>query len=713
MRRFKRVRPILQMEATECGAASLAMILDYYGKTVTLEELRQECGVSRNGVTAGNIVRAAIYHGLKPRAVRVELDSVKKLKLPAIIHWNMDHFLVLCGFHRNSVLLADPACGRRTVSLSEFSKSFTGIAIELTPTEAFETNMRKGRGAEYISSCLKAVLPSAAYFLLLELCAVIASAAVIFLGSVFVDTILIGANSHNLMMILRILLCAGSIGVATMLLFESVSHRVGKQLNTQINFGLIEHLLKLPIGFYAQRSEGDLTNRQNAAMCLGNRLSRLLSPVPGYLLQILVYFLLIFLFDAYIALIGVVCAGVNIAAMLFGARKYEEKMRSYSRDTGVLQGDISRSIDLIETLKSCGAEDAIFSRLTAAGTQMLNTKTDIDKTGIYTNVLFGFLNTLGTGAVLIAGTWEILSGRMSIGILVAAQALVSAMLSPIGKAVDTGLELQTLRGESARVNDIMNYREDDSFLDESAVQTRSMDWDIEFHDVSYSFSPLEAPFIQNFDLTIQKGGSVAITGASGSGKSTIAKILAGLYRESGGVVCFGGASRKEIDRYYFYTKTAVVSQNIRLFEGTVLDNITMWDSSISYDDAVAAAKAACIHEDIIRRKNGYREMVTENGRNFSGGQRQRIEIARALAKKPSIIIMDEATSALDADTEAQIMGNIASMGITRVIVAHRLSTIMDSDEILVISNGKVAERGTHSELMSRRGEYFELVRGMG
>ena len=713
MKKVKKVRPVLQMEATECGAASLAMILGYYGKTVTLEELRRECGVSRNGVNAKSIVKAAGFHDLQPRALRVNLDGARKLRLPAILHWNMDHFLVLCGFSAKGAVLADPAYGMRTVSMEEFSGSFTGIAIEFEPSENFQKD-RGGKGAkDYVRNCTKEFLPGLAFFLVLEVCALTGSAAALFLNSVFIDKILIGGNLQNAAIILRVLLCAGLITAAAMALNEKIRYRIGRQLNLSINSGFIQHLLKLPIEFFAQRSEGDLANRQNAGMQMGAAICRMLTPLPGYVLQMAVYLVLTAAFDVHIALIGVLCAGANVAAMILSSRRYEEKMRSYSRDMGVLQGDISRTVDIIETEKSCGAEDAVFARLMAAGTQAVNTRNEIDRTGVYTETLFAFLNAFGSGAVLITGVCKILSGTMTVGILIAAQALVAAMLVPVGNAVSAGMEMQTLKSETTRINDVMHYGEDDKFLAEDKKQERQIDGDIELCNVSFGYSPLDPPLVSGFQLTVRKGGSVAITGGSGSGKSTIAKIIAGLYRESGGIVTFQGTPREEIDHYYFYSKIAVVSQNIRLFEGTVMDNITMWDDSISYDDVVAAAKAACIHDVIIGRREGYREPVTENGRNFSGGQRQRIEIARALVKKPSVLIMDEATSALDTDTEEKIMSNISKLGITRIIVAHRLSTIRDSDEIIVMENGKIIERGTHEKLIEENGAYCALVRSVG
>ena len=713
MDKVKKVRPVLQMEATECGAASLAMILGYHGKSVTLEELRRECGVSRNGVNAKSIVKAARYHGLETRALRASVDGAKTIRTPAIIHWNMDHFLVLCGFNKKGAVLADPAYGLRTAGMEEFSRSFTGIVIELAPSESFKRDKGRKAVTDYIRSCAGSFLPYTLYFVILELCALTGSAAMLFLNSVFIDRILIGGNPQNLTVVLRTLLCAGIITAAAAALNENVRHRLGMRLNMRINSGFIGRMLRLPIEFYSQRSEGDLANRQNANMRMGINICRMLSRVPGYIKQAAVYLLLIAVFDVHIALIGLMCAAANAAVMLIGSRKLDDDMSSYSRDIGALQGDISRTIDIIETVKSCGAEDAALSKLMAAGTQAVNTKASAEKTGVYISALFSFLNAFGAGAVLIPGVWKILSGSMSTGILIAAQALAAAMLGPVGSMVNAGTEMQTLKGQTARTNDVMRYAGDDKFLDPGAEQTKDMDGDICLGSVTFGYSPLDPPLIDSFDLTVKRGGSVAITGGSGSGKSTAAKIIAGLYSENGGNVTFNGAARREIDHYYFYSKVASVSQSIRLFEGTVLDNITMWDETIPYDDVVAAAKAACIHEDIIRRRNGYREHVSENGSNFSGGQRQRIELARALVKKPSVLILDEATSALDADTEERVMNNIKALGITLIIVAHRLSAIMDSDEILVMDKGSIIERGTHDELMKINGAYSALVRSVG
>ena len=692
MSRVKKIRPVLQMERTECGAASLAMILDYYGKTVTLEELRRECGVSRNGVNAKNIVKAARFHGLKTRPLRVNIDSIGEIKTPAIIHWNMDHFLVLCGFGKKGATIADPADGIRTVPMDEFSLSFTGIAIEFSPDENFQPNMtlRKQRG--YVASCVKPFLPCVSYFALIEMCALVAGAAALFLNSVFIDRILIGKNTQGLKALLGVLLCSGLITAGAAALSESVRHRISQRLNVYINSGFIGHILKLPIDFFSQRGEGDLTSRFNASMLMGERVTKLLAPIAGCVLQIAAYSVIMTVFDAQIAAVGIISAVINIASILLSVKKYKAISTSHSRNTGALQSRVSGTLSVIETIKSNGAEDSAFEQLLSAGSQTLNTQTEIDKIGIYSGSIFSFLNALSSAAILLFGVKKILDGQMTAGLLISLQAIASAMLEPVGTMVTAGIEAYGLQGERARTDDVMRYGPDDKFLSEQDEQYADMDGDIELKNITFGYSAVDEPIIKDLNLTIKKGTCVAITGESGSGKSTLANIIAGLYRETSGSVLFNGTERKDITRDAFYSRVSVVCQNIRLFEGSVIDNITMWDDSIHYNDVVAAAKTACVHDDIISRKNGYREHVKEGGANFSGGQRQRIELARALVKKPSVIIMDEATSALAADTEEKVMNNIKALGITVIMIAHRTSAIVCCDEVIRMSRGRIIEQ---------------------
>ena len=710
MKKVKKVRPILQMEKTECGAASLAMILAYYGKNVTLEEMRQDCSVSRNGVNAKNIVLAARLHGLNANPISIEAEDAEEIELPSIIHWNMNHFLVLCGFNKKGAVVADPADGIRTVSYAEFSKSFTGIAIELTPGENFEKQNKPREKEYYIYKCAKKYMPTVLYLFITELIVMLGTVSVLFLNSIFIDKILIAGNDRNLKIILQVLLGAGVLSVIAMTISISIKRRIGQILNIDINTGFIEHILRLPIDFFKNRSEGDLANRQNATMRMGMSFAEMILPIPASILQIVIYLLLVFVFDVNIAVLAILFTAVNIAAMLFTSKSYNEKILPYNRDMGKLQGEISSVVNRIETIKSCGIEDGAFMLLMSTGTKIANEKMSIEKTGIHIENLYSYLNAFSSVLILTAGIIRIFQGNMTTGMLIAAQAVVTALLSPVGSAVNSGIAVQTLIGEAQRTDDVMNYREDDKFLDEDDMQRGFISGDVELKGVTFRYNPLDTPAVNHFDMRIKKGQMIAITGASGSGKSTVSKLIAGIYSPQGGKILFDGMEPNEINHRYFYSKVAIVSQNTHLFDGSVADNITMWDDSIPYEDITAAAKVACIHEDIINRKNGYNEAVIENGANFSGGQRQRIEIARALVKKPAVLILDEATSALDTITEKKVMDNIKAIGITCIIVAHRLSTIIDSDEIIVLEGGIIKERGSHSSLMDKKGEYYRLRR---
>lgn len=708
MRNVKKVKPVLQMEVTECGAASLCMILDYYGKSVTMEQLRLECGVSRNGVNAKNIARAAMLHGLKPRALKVGIHAARGLKFPAIIHWNMDHFVVLCGFTKKGAVIADPASGLRQIPEDEFSNNFTGIALEFTPTESFEKNRTLKNKNDYIKSCLKSFAPVMFIFLICEFCVLASGGVLPFLSSVYINRVLLDGKIQQLSFVTAVLLACLLLAFLGGVIRVSTINRVVKQLNAKLNLGFFEHILKLPIEFFLQRNSGELAMRQGEAMNTGRLIVSMLPFIFTSMLQVLVYLGLLFFMNLKIAAIGVTMVVVNFIAAVLASKRYREKVMRSDRERAMLQGLISQTIDAMETIKSCGCEDAVFERLISAGSISINARTEIEKTSVLTNTVFTFLNTFSSALVIVAGIWEILFSSLTTGSLIALQGVMVAMLAPVGSAMNMGFQIQQLSGITHRTNDVMRYMEDTKFAEEEQKELTELDSDITLEDITFGYSPLDTPILQNFDLHIKKGGSLAIIGGSGSGKSTVAKLIAGLFCEKDGKIYFGSRERKEIRRDDFYSETAVVTQNIRLFEGTVLDNITMFDHTIPYDDVVAAAKIACIHEGIIARPSGYREWVSENGRNFSGGQRQRIEIARAIVKKPRLLIMDEATSALDADTEMNIMKAVSDMGITTIVVAHRLSAIRYCDSIMVMKNGEITEYGTHCDLMALNGEYAAL-----
>lgn len=699
------------MEVTECGAASLAMILEYYGRYVPMEQLRRECGVSRNGVNAKSIAKTAMHHALKPRALRADMDNIGDVKTPAIIHWNMEHFLVLCGFNKKGAVLADPAMGLRTVSLETFSRSFTGIVLEFTPTDEFEKTKKDKSAGGYIHSCIKPYMPVMAVFTAMEMCILIGNGIFPFIGSAYINSVIIKGNTSKLMFLIAALLSCAVIAAAAGALEAFAKNKTAKSLNASLNLGFIKHMLSLPIEFFSQRNAGELSMRQCESMTLGRTLTALLPAMPIYAMQAAIFLVLLVSMNVQTAAIGFISVIISAVSTVISSKLYREKLLTLDRDRSSFQSRISQTVDAIETIKSCGAEDVMFGRLTAEGTKVINSRTEIERTSILSSSLFTFLNSLSSVMVIIAGVRQIISGDITTGFLIALQGVTAAMLEPVGNAVNAGVNMQTLSGVISRTDDVMNYEKDTKFSDkESGAE---IDGSAELCDITFRYNPLDEPFLKDFNLSVPKGGSIAITGGSGSGKSTAAKLISGLFREDGGRVIFGNAERGDIEHFCFYSRVASVSQSIRLFEGTVLDNITMFDDTIHYDDVVAAAKLACIHEDIISRPAGYRERVEENGRNFSGGQRQRLELARALVKKPSILIMDEATSALDADTEEKIMNALKDMGITLILVAHRLSAIRSCDKIIVMEYGEIIESGTHEELLKLGGAYSRLYSGEG
>ncbi|MBQ3425514.1 MAG: ATP-binding cassette domain-containing protein [Clostridia bacterium] len=711
MSRIKRVRAVLQMEITECGAASLAMILGYYGRTVPLEQLRRECCVSRNGVNAKNIVLAAKLHGLEVTPVKAEPEEFSDDNLPAIIHWNMDHFVVLCGFKRSGAVIADPESGVRTVSTDEFSRSYTGIALLMKPTETFKkTDNDSSFRSCYLYSRLIELIPTAVYFMLNEFSLLVGSMAIMILNSVYIDSVIIEDNMKGLGFIIGILLFYGTILFIALCLRQTLLWRLGKLLSARISTDFIDRLLRLPINFFSERGAGDLVNRQSANLDIGDGIAASFFPLPAYFMQILIYLGLLLFINSYIGAAAAFFGILNVLILILTMRAYGEKTLLLSRDNGALESYVSRTIDMIETIKSFGAEDSLFAKLIARGTAAINTRVGIDRIRIVSNSLFIFVNLLCSGTILVIGSVKIISGALGIGIFYTAQAVAAAMFTPIDSAVHAGISSYTIVGDMKRTDDIMYQGVDDMFAPPDAAGVSDFSGDIELTDVSFNYNTFDAPILSDINISVKRGSMVAVTGRSGCGKSTLAKIIAGIYKESGGCILYNGIPRKEIDRTEFYRKTTSVSQTVRLFCGTVLDNITMWDDTLSYDEVVMAAKAACIHDDIIARPHGYREIVSENGKNFSGGQRQRIELARALVKKPELLILDEATSALDADTEARIINNIKALGITVIIIAHRISTVLDSDEIIVLDNGKIAERGRHEELAAKNGIYSDLIR---
>jgi len=709
-----KVPTVLQMEAVECGAASLAMILAYWGRFVPLEELRLACGVSRDGSKAGNMMKAARKYGLEAKGYRKEPDAVKKMPLPMIIHWNFNHFLVLEGFQNGKVFLNDPVMGPRTVSEEEFDQSFTGVVLAFKPGPDFLTGGEKPSIINALKKRLKGSETALIYVILVGVALVIPGLLIPVFSKIFVDDILL-ANKQT--WLVPLLLGMGLTGLLRGMLTWMQKYyllRLQTKIALTTSGQFMWHVLRLPVVFFSQRSAGDISSRMQSNDKVAVLLSGQLATNVLNLVMIVFYFILMVQYSVLLSLVGAVVAVINIVYLRYVSEKRVDLNRMLQQDRGKIIGAAMAGLQVIETLKATGSESDFFAKWSGYQAKTLNAEQQIGVTNHYLSAIPVFLSTMTNVVVLVMGGFIILNGDMTIGGLVAFQSLMASFMTPVLGLVGLGGQLQEIEADMNRLDDVLKYPVDQQTranqdADSPAGAHKKLDGYIELQNVCFGYSPLDPPLIESFDLLLKPGQRVALVGGSGSGKSTVAKLITGLYKQWSGEVLFDGQAGQNIPRVVMTGSLAMVDQDISMFRGTIRDNIILWDETIPELDIVRAAKDACIHDDITSRPGGYDSMLEEGGGNFSGGQRQRLEIARALAGNPSILVMDEATSALDPLTEKLVDGNIRRRGCTCVIVAHRLSTIRDCDEIIVLEKGKIVQRGSHEELMKSGGYYTELI----
>lgn len=713
MPKLAKVPVVMQMEALECGAASLSMVLAYFGKWLPLEQVRLDCGVSRDGSSAKNLLKAARTYGLEASGYRIELAALRTISFPAIIHWNFNHFLVLNGFKKDKAVLNDPARGTVEVSMEEFDKSFTGIVLRFNKTESF---IPEGKPKSVWGFAQKRLKGSLVPFLFVIatgiLTAGIGMITPVF-SKVFLDNILSGKNPDWLMPFIMAMGLAVLFQFVIAIIEDVYLLKIQGRLAVTANAMFMWHVLRLPVEFFSQRFVGDIASRQSSNERIAYTLMGRLAPVFLNIGMLVFYLTVMLRYSVLLSVVGIAAAALNMLVLQLVSQRRVNMSRVLERDGGKLAGTTMSGIEMIESIKASGAENGFFERWAGYHAKENNSQVALSKANQYLGVVPTLLQQLANTAILMIGVYLILDGKFTIGTLIAFQGFLTAFLTPVNQLVGVGQSFQEMRSSMERVEDVMNYPTDvEDNKTEKTKMTLSyekLSGSIEIKDVTFGYNRLSLPLIENFSMTLKPGSRVALIGGSGSGKSTLAKLISGLYKPWSGELLFDGYPREEIERGAFTGSLAVVDQDIVLFEDRILDNITLWDSSIPQVAVVTAAKDAHIHEDIMQREDGYDHIIKEGGKNFSGGQRQRFELARALALEPSIIILDEATSALDANTELAIMDAIKARGITCIIVAHRLSTIRDCEEIIVLDKGKVVERGTHNDMMKAEGMYTKLI----
>ncbi|HVO41383.1 MAG TPA: NHLP family bacteriocin export ABC transporter peptidase/permease/ATPase subunit, partial [Aggregatilineales bacterium] len=679
-----------------------------------LEELRVACDVTRDGSKASNVIKAGRKYGLNGKGLRTEPEDLMTMKPPIIIFWNFNHFLVVEGFGRNQVYLNDPASGPRTVSFDDFDGSYTGVAL----TFEVGPNFVKGGEKRGLFKALARRLPGSqtavVYVVLVGLALVITGLVLPVFLRVFVDNILIGGQDWIVALLIGMGLAALVRGALTALQ-QYYLLRFETKLAVSSSGKFLWHVLRLPVEFFAQRYAGDISSRVAINDNVAQLLSGELATAVLNIVLIVFYALLMFQYSVPLTLIGIFIAGINLLALRYVSRRRIDANQRLQKELAKLYGVTFNGLHIIETLKASGGETDFFGLWSGYQAKALNASQQL---GVSTQFLAAappFLSALSTIAILALGGLLVMHGQMTVGMLVAFQALMISFLTPVNQMIQLGSTLQEIEGDMNRLDDVQRYRTDPQ-LDGTQGTSALLNADtklagaLELRDIAFGYSRLSPPLIEAFSLKLKPGDRVALVGSSGSGKSTVGKLIAGLFEPWSGEILFDGKPRSETPRIVLNNSLAMVDQDVFIFDGTVRENLTLWDSTVSEMDIIQAAKDACIHEEIAGRSGGYDHVIEEGGRNLSGGQRQRLEIARALATNPTLLVLDEATSALDPIIEKTIDDNLRRRGCTCLIVAHRLSTIRDCDEIIVLERGKVVQRGTHAEMYMVDGPYARLIR---
>ena len=708
-----KVPVIMQMEALECGAASLAMVLAYYDKWVPLEQVRVDCGVSRDGSNMKNIYLAGIHYGLEVHGYRMEIETLRtSVSFPCIIHWEFSHFVVLDGFKKNKAVINDPAKGVVEVPMDIFDRSFTGMVLTFEPTGDFAPSGKRKSTLEFAGKRLKGAAPAVIFVVLTSVITYLFGVINPVMSRVFFDRLLSGSSPGWVGPFLVIMVFLAVFQLIVLWAQTVYSLKINGKMAIEGNASYLWKVLRLPMEFFSQRMSGDIMQRQSTNASIAGTIVNTVAPLVLNTVMMLFYLVIMIRYSLKMTLVGVISLLLNLFVARYLSAKRVDLTRVELRDAGKLSSATLAGISMTETIKSSGAENGFFRKWSGYQASVNKQRVRFDVLSDTIGLIPVFISTVSNYAVLFLGVQLAMEGSFTLGMIATFQGFLTSFMEPAMTLVEAGQTIQEMRTEMERVDDVMEYPEDIALIrrpEGDSGDLSKLKGEIELKNVTFGYSPLAEPTVEGFSMHLMPGSRVAIVGGSGCGKSTIAKLICGLYQPWKGQILFDGKPLLEIPRNVFTGSVAMVDQDIVLFEDTIANNIRMWDTSIEDFEVILAARDAQIHDDILRRPGGYQGRLIENGKDLSGGQRQRLEIARVLAQDPSVIILDEATSALDARTEYELVKAVKDRGISCIVVAHRLSTIRDCDEIIVLDKGKIVERGTHEELYAKGGVYTELV----
>ena len=706
----KKVPVVIQLEALECGAACLTMILAYYGKWIPLEQVRSDCGVSRDGSKAGKIIRAAKSYGFDAKGYRYDIKELRReATFPCIIFWNNNHFVVLDGFKGNYAIINDPARGKTKYTIEVLEKNYSGICLEFNPTKEFKPEGKPKSIIAFAKKRLKGTKEMTMFIVITTIISSLISIIQPGFSRIFIDRLLTHNNPEWFVPFI--------IGITTITIIQIIIQIINQLYTLKLNGKLavigntsyMWKVLKLPMEFFSQRMSGDILLRKEANATVASTFINTFAPLILKIGMAIFYLIVMFRYSVILSCIGLISLFVDVIVTRIITNKRVNLSRVGTRDAAMLASTTASGIQMIETIKASGAENGFFKKWAGFQANVNNNSIQMSKMSLFWGLIPNAINMIVNVIITTIGIWLCMNGEFTVGMIMAFQGYLSSFMGPVNQVVSATNSLLEMRTDMERIEDVMEYPDDNIVTEKKNVQYSKLSGEVELKNVTFGYSKLEAPLIEDFSLKLKPGSRVALVGPSGCGKSTISKLIAGLHKQWDGEILFDGKTINEIDKNVFRGSLAVVDQDITLFEDTISNNIKMWDESIEEYEVIMAARDAGMHDEITLRDGGYNYKLIENGKDLSGGQRQRLEIARVLAQDPTIVILDEATSALDAKTEYEVTNAIKNRGVTCIIVAHRLSTIRDCDEIIVLDNGKVVERGTHDELYNLDGFYTKLV----